>query len=167
MVSSLLPIAVLLCFVAMRYLEVDANIVALSGIAIAIETMVDVGIVLTESIIKKLEAGERTNLFDQVLEDTKEVTPAVITAVLTTIVSFIRYFTLEAAEGKLFRPLAYTKTFALIAAILVGLVILPSLAYWFFGWKVKKQWPKTTIQASLLVLGLYVCLPADSWWHLY
>lgn len=154
MVSSLLPIAVLLCFVAMRYLGVDANIVALSGIAIAIGTMVDVGIVLTENITSKLKAGEQTNLVDQIYAGTKEVAPAVITAVLTTIVSFIPVFTLEAAEGKLFRPLAYTKTFALIAAILVGLIVLPSLAYWFFGWKAKKDWLKKVIQFSLIVLGI-------------
>ena len=162
MVSSLLPIAVLLCFVAMKYLGVDANIVALSGIAIAIGTMVDVGIVLTENITKKLEAGKQIKLFDQVLEGTKEVAPAVITAVLTTIVSFIPVFTLEAAEGKLFRPLAYTKTFALIAAIIVGLVILPSLAYWFFGWKVRKPWLKITIQVSLSLLG-FICAFMSEW----
>lgn len=154
MVSSLLPIAVLLCFIAMRYLGVDANIVALSGIAIAIGTMVDVGIVLTENITQKLDKGNQDTLLTHIYEGAKEVAPAILTAVATTIVSFIPVFTLQAAEGKLFRPLAYTKTFALIAAILVALVILPTLAYWFFGLKTNKAKWKLVLHTLIGLLGI-------------
>jgi Cu(I)/Ag(I) efflux system membrane protein CusA/SilA len=140
MISSLLPIAVLSCFIAMRYFGVDANIVALSGIAIAIGTMVDVGIVLTENIALKVKEAQKPQLIDNIYNGAKEVAPAIITAVMTTIVSFIPVFTLEAAEGKLFRPLAFTKTFALVAAILVAIMIIPTLAYWFFGFRPRQRW---------------------------
>ena len=122
MISSLLPIAVLMVFIAMRYFGVDANIVALSGIAIAIGTMVDLGIILSENVIKHLDArppGQK--LIETVYNGAAEVSSAILTAVSTTIVSFIPVFTLQAAEGKLFRPLAFTKTFALIAALMVSL----------------------------------------------
>lgn len=133
LISSLLPIAVLMVFIAMRYLNVDANIVALSGIAIAIGTMVDLGIILSENIIKHLdEATAGQKLIDTIYNGAAEVSSAILTAVSTTIVSFIPVFTMQAAEGKLFGPLAYTKTFALIAALFVSLLILPTLAHWFF-----------------------------------
>ena len=134
LVAGLLPAAVLVCFVAMRVFGVDANIVALSGIAIAIGTMVDVGIVLTESIVARLDdPPEGESLTASILAATREVAGAVVTAVATTVVSFLPVLTMEAAEGKLFRPLAYTKTFALAAAILVALAVLPALARVVFG----------------------------------
>ncbi|WP_286755991.1 efflux RND transporter permease subunit [Roseivirga sp. UBA838] len=153
LISSLLPIAVLMCFIAMRYLGVDANIVALSGIAIAIGTMVDVGIVLTENISRHLDMDKKQRLVDLIFEASKEVAPAIITAVMTTVISFIPVFTLEAAEGKLFRPLAYTKTFALVAAILVALLILPTLAYWFFGFKPRNEKIKLLINTMIVIVG--------------
>ena len=129
LVAGTLPVAVLLCFIAMRVAGVDANVVALSGIAIAIGTMVDVGIVLAESILLRLRgAPPGTDRVEVIREATLEVGSAVLTAVATTVISFLPVFTMEAAEGKLFRPLAYTKTFALIAAIVVGLVLVPVLA---------------------------------------
>lgn len=162
LISSLLPIAVLMCFIAMRYFGVDANIVALSGIAIAIGTMVDVGIVLTENITRHLNEQREKTLLTLILDAAKEVAPAIITAVMTTIVSFIPVFTMEAAEGKLFRPLAYTKTFALLAAIVVALVILPTLAYWFFGFKPKSKWVKTLLNIGLIIFGTWVLLLGHS-----
>ncbi len=158
LISSLLPIAVLMSFIAMRYFGVDANIVALSGIAIAIGTMVDVSIVLTENVTRHLGMKDDRKLIDLIFEATKEVAPAIITAVMTTVISFIPVFTLEAAEGKLFRPLAYTKTFALIGAIIVALLILPTLAYWFFGFKPKNQWMKILLNTGLLVFGLWILI---------
>ncbi len=129
LISGLLPLAVLIVFIAMKYANVDANIVSLSGIAIAIGTMVDVGIILTENIIRRLnEDQNKTPINDLVFNATKEVSSAIITAVLTTIVSFIPVFALIGAEGKLFRPLAFTKTFALIAALLISLFIIPPIA---------------------------------------
>ncbi len=129
LIAGLLPLAVLFCFVAMKHFGVDANIVALSGIAIAIGTMVDVGIVVTESIVAKLEARDTAKeRFRKVLRATTEVGGAVMTAVATTVISFLPVFTMEGPEGKLFRPLAFTKTYALVASILVGLLVLPPVA---------------------------------------
>ena len=116
MISALLPLAVLMCFIMMKYFNVDANIVALSGIAIAIGTMVDLGIILSENILRHTEeAPPEQPLITTVYNASAEVSSAILTAVATTIVSFLPVFTLQAAEGKLFGPLAYTKTFALIA----------------------------------------------------
>ncbi len=156
LISSLLPIAVLMCFIAMRYLGVDANIVALSGIAIAIGTMVDVGIVLTENITRHLDEDSEKSLLALILDSCKEVAPAIITAVMTTIVSFVPVFTMEASEGKLFRPLAFTKTFALLAAIVVALIILPTMAYWLFGFKPKTKWLKLLVNSGLVIFGLWL-----------
>lgn len=129
LISGLLPLAVLIVFIAMKYFKVDANIVSLSGIAIAIGTMVDVGIILTENIIRRLKEDQNKHTINElVFSATKEVSSAIITAVLTTIVSFIPVFALIGAEGKLFRPLAFTKTFALIAALLIALFIIPPIA---------------------------------------
>ncbi|GHT60351.1 cation transporter [Bacteroidia bacterium] len=140
-ISGLLPIAVLAAFIIMRYTKVDANIVALSGIAIAIGVMVDVGVVIVENILKKLQASGietrqclvSTELTDLIYRSTKEVSGALATAMLTTIISFLPVFAMQAQEGKLFRPLAYTKTFALLSAFLLGFVLLPTIAYWVFS----------------------------------
>ncbi len=158
LVSSLLPIAVLMCFIAMKYFGVDANIVALAGIAIAIGTMVDVGIVMTENITRHLSIDKDKKLFHIIFKAAKEVAPAIITAVSTTIVSFIPVLTLEAAEGKLFQPLAYTKTFALVAAILVAILIVPTLAYWFFGFKPKSKNLKLVLNGLILIFGIWVLI---------
>lgn len=140
LVAGALPVAVLMCFIAMRYFGVDANIVALSGIAIAIGTMVDMGIVLTESMVKRMEeAPPDEPLRTTIYEATIEVASAVMTAVATTIISFLPVFTMEASEGKLFRPLAYTKTFALLASILVAITIIPPLAHRLFAFQQKKN----------------------------
>lgn len=138
LVSGTLPVAVLMCFIAMKYFGVDANIVALSGIAIAIGTMVDMGIVLTESMVRRVEeAPPDESLLTSIYEATIEVASAVITAVATTVISFIPVFTMQAAEGKLFRPLAFTKTFALVASIIVAITIIPPLAHTLFSFKSK------------------------------
>lgn len=157
MVSASLPIAVLMCFIAMRYFGVDANIVALSGIAIAIGTMVDMGIVLTESMVRRMEEappGER--LLETIYTATMEVGSAVITAVATTVISFLPVFTMEAAEGKLFRPLAFTKTFALIASIIVAITILPPLAHSIFGIKAGRSLWRNIGNSLLIIAGLIV-----------
>lgn len=155
LISSILPIAVLMVFIAMRYFGVDANIVALSGIAIAIGTMVDLGIILSENIIKHLdESPEDQHLLTTIYNGSAEVGTAILTAVSTTVVSFIPVFTMQAAEGKLFGPLAFTKTFALIAALIVALLILPTLAYWFFGAKVKNEKTRQIIHLGLILIGI-------------
>jgi Cu(I)/Ag(I) efflux system membrane protein CusA/SilA len=130
LVAGLLPLAVLTSFILMRRFGVDANIVALSGIAISIGTIVDVGIVLTENVLQPSagpDAGESPK--ERVHRALSEVAPAVITAMSTTLVSFLPVFAMEGPEGRLFRPLAFTKTFALLAALVMALVVIPPLAY--------------------------------------
>lgn len=160
LVAGTLPISVLMCFIAMRYFGVDANIVALSGIAIAIGTMVDMGIVLVESMIKRLEeAPPEESTLTSIYEATTEVASAVLTAVATTVISFLPVFTMEAAEGKLFRPLAYTKTFALIASIIVAITILPPLAHSIFSNKKNKasqDWRTWIINLLILSAGFAI-----------
>ena len=136
LISGLLPLAVLMCFIAMKLFGVDANIVALSGIAIAIGTMVDMGIVLCENMLNHLkERKKEESRLDVIFRASSEVGGAVLTAVATTVVSFLPVFTMEAAEGKLFKPLAYTKTFALMASLFVALFLLPAFAHLLFRTK--------------------------------
>lgn len=133
LISGLLPVAVLFCFILMKLFHVDANIVALSGIAIAIGTIVDMGIVLCENILTRMdEAGPDETPFDVVYDATVEVASAILTAVTTTIIAFLPVFGMIGAEGKLFRPLAFTKTFALIGSIVVALTLIPPLALMIF-----------------------------------
>ena len=164
LVAGTLPVAVLMCFIAMRYFGVDANIVALSGIAIAIGTMVDMGIVLTESMIYRLnDPPEGESRLDSIYEATVEVGSAVLTAVATTIISFLPVFTMEAAEGKLFRPLAFTKTFALLAAIIVALAIIPALAHTVLGWDRDSRRVKIIGNGALILVGIAAGIWV-AWW---
>ncbi len=164
LISGLLPIAVLMVFIAMRYFGIDANIVALSGIAIAIGTMVDLGVILSENIIKHVdEAPPGQKLITTIYNGSTEVSSAILTAVSTTIVSFIPVFTMQAAEGKLFGPLAFTKTFALIAALIVSLFILPMLAHWFFGAKIKNQKIRKWVNILLVPVGITALLFGQVW----
>ncbi len=141
-ISAMLPIIVLATFIIMRYTGVEANIVALSGIAIAIGVMVDVGVVFVENIIRNMEMSQNRGrlkgkaLTNLIGKSVGEVSGAIITAMLTTIVSFLPVFAMQAQEGKLFHPLAFTKTFALISALILGLILLPTLAYFAFSIKV-------------------------------
>ena len=165
MVALLLPIAVLLTFIAMKLFGVDANIVALSGIAIAIGTMVDMGIVISENILRHLqEADPEEPRRDVVFRAASEVGSAVLTAVATTVVSFLPVFTMQAAEGKLFKPLAYTKTFALIASIVVALTVLPPAAHILLGTRIKKVWLQHLISGLLASAGLAMGFVLG-WWY--
>ncbi len=133
LIALVLPLAILIAFILMQAFQVSANIVALSGIAIAIGTIVDMGIVLCENILFHLNAAPPgQSRLEIVYEATVEVAGAVRTAVLTTVVSFLPVFALQAAEGKLFAPLAYTKTFALMGALFVSLVVIPPAASLLF-----------------------------------
>ena len=166
LISALLPLAILMCFIAMKLFGVDANIVALSGIAIAIGTMVDMGIVICENILKRLsEADDKANTLDVVYQASAEVGSAVVTAVATTIVSFLPVFTMTGAEGKLFRPLAFTKTFALIASIIVALTIIPPAAHILFTRKIAfgtiNRYMLGAILLALAVVGGMVLV----WWE--
>ena len=167
-VAGLLPIGVLMTFILMRLFGIEANVVALSGIAIAIGVMVDIGIVDVENILRHLEMPENKGirgkkLIAVIYQATTEVRAAVVTSIATTIVSFLPVFAMQAAEGKLFHPLAFTKTFALIAAFILGIVVLPTLTYLFFNIrfdtkKIRKIW-----NASLFVAGILFFMIWHSW----
>ena len=155
LISSVLPLAVLFAFIGMKLFKVDANVVALSGIAIAIGTIVDMGVVLIENILKHLdESSEGEDRLEIVYRACTQVGSAVVTAVLTTIISFLPVFTMEAAEGKLFRPLAFTKTFALIGSIVVALTIIPPLAHWLIAGKFKTSQNKIGLWAGIALAGI-------------
>ncbi len=159
LISSLLPVAVLMTFIVMKWVGVEANIVALSGIAIAIGVMVDVGIVFVENIIRHLEMPENKDakgkhLVSVIYGSTVEVSSAITTALATTIVSFLPVFAMQAAEGKLFRPLAFTKTFALLASFLLGIVVLPTLANIFFSVRLDKKRVSRIFNTILIAAGI-------------
>lgn len=169
-VAGLLPLGVLMTFILMRFFGVDANIVALSGIAIAIGVMVDIGIVDVENILRHLEMPENkgirgNKLLDVIYQATTEVRAAVVTSIATTIVSFLPVFAMEAAEGKLFHPLAFTKTFALLSAFLLGIIVLPTLVHIFFNIrfdknKIRKIWNGILIGAGVLFVIFWHTWPA-------
>ena len=158
LISSILPVGVLMTFILMKYFEVDANIVALSGIAIAIGVMIDVGIVFTENIVRHLEMPENhavrgKKLVQVIYIATVEVASAVITALATTVVSFLPVFAMQAAEGKLFKPLAWTKTFALISALFIGIMFIPALAKILFSIRINTKRTSRIFNATLIGFG--------------
>jgi len=157
LISGLLPVAVLMVFIAMKTFGVDANIVALSGIAIAIGTMVDVGVILSENIIRHLDENKNGQSINTIVYNaTAEVSGAIVTAVMTTIISFIPVFTMIGAEGKLFRPLAFTKTFALTASIIVALFLIPPFAAFLFRKQRVRKTSSYLINVVLALFGLVV-----------
>ena len=167
LISGVLPLAVLFSFIGMRLFGVDANVVALSGIAVAIGTIVDMGVVLTENVLRHLDdAKPDENRLQVVYDACVEVSGAVVTAVSTTVISFLPVFTMEAAEGKLFRPLAYTKTFALVGSIVIALTVIPPLAHWFIAGKFDAKWSKNALWGSVAAAGLagVVFFSWFPWW---
>ncbi|MBU4342469.1 MAG: CusA/CzcA family heavy metal efflux RND transporter [Candidatus Omnitrophica bacterium] len=154
-ISMVLPIGVLLSFILMRQYGVDANIMSLGGIAIAIGVMVDSGCVLVENIyrrlatrlkelgVERLAPDERLNVC---ISGAQEVGKPVLFALLTTIVGFIPVFVLTGQAGKLFRPLAFTKTFAMGAAAVIALMLLPTLCYYFLRGRLRPVEENRTAQ---------------------
>jgi copper/silver efflux system protein len=172
LISAMLPLAVLGSFIAMRLFGVDANVVALSGIAIAIGTIVDMGIILSENILRHLkEADPRESRLRVVHRASTEVGSAVLTAVATTVISFLPVLTMVGPEGKLFRPLAFTKTFALIASIIIALTIVPAAAQLLLAGRRRaaRASPRVTLAAllatggALFLAGAVVGGPAAPW----
>lgn len=153
LISVMLPLAVLITFITMKIAGVDANIVALAGIAIAIGTVVDVGIVLTENMLKHLDEADPSESKGAVIyRAVTEVASAVTTSVATTVISFLPVFTMTGEAGRLFRPLAFTKTFALIASIIVALTIIPPVAHLIFG-HLPRFVRERRLHAALLLLA--------------
>lgn len=128
----MLPIGILMAFMAMRALGLGANIMSLGGIAIAIGAMIDAAIVMIENAHKHLERAPPDKPRSEVLiEAASEVGPALFFSLLIITVSFLPIFTLEAQEGRLFGPLAFTKTFAMAAAALLSITLVPALMILF------------------------------------
>lgn len=164
LIGSVLPLAVLMCFIAMKTFGVDANIVSLSGIAIAVGTMVDMGIIICENILKHLdEAPPEEDRLLVVFRAASEVGSAILTAVLTTVVSFLPVFTMTGAEGKLFQPLAFTKTFCLIASVVAALTIIPALAHILFAGKIESRKIKAAVLILLMLAGI-IAGYGMAWW---
>ena len=135
-----LPLAIIMSFIGMHYLNVTSNIMSLSGIAIAIGAMVDASIIMVENAHKKLEEwiekgrpGPRTEV---IIDAAKEVGPSLFLSLLVITVAFLPVFTLEAQAGRLFKPLAFTKTFAMLFASFLAVTITPVLMIAFIHEKV-------------------------------
>ncbi len=164
LISGMLPLTVLMVFIAMKLFKVDANIVALSGIAIAIGTIVDMGVVIIENILRHLdESPPDTDRKKLIFTASSEVGSAVLTAIMTTVVSFLPVFTMESAEGKLFKPLAYTKTFALISSVIIALTVLPPLAHLILTRRINVKKSRRLAQYGMILAGI-VALFWGLWW---
>ncbi|HEX5104262.1 MAG TPA: efflux RND transporter permease subunit [Pirellulaceae bacterium] len=144
-----LPMALAMSFTAMYWFGVDSNIMSLAGIAIAIGDVADMGIIMTENIYRRLAAEPDRPHAEVVYEGATEVGSAIVTAVSNTIVSFIPVFALTDQEGKLFKPLAYTKTFAITASVILALTLVPVLCHYLLR---PTQWPRR----RSLVLGVLI-----------
>jgi Cu(I)/Ag(I) efflux system membrane protein CusA/SilA len=138
-----LPIAVVLSFIPMRMQGLTANIMSLGGIAVAIGAMVDASIIMVENVHKKLEvweAGEKRSPRGEVIvRALQEVGRPVFFALMVITVSFLPIFTLEATEGRLFKPLAFTKSYSMFFAALLAVTLTPALAAWFVRGKIRPE----------------------------
>ena len=178
-----LPVGILTAFIVMYFQGINANIMSLGGIAIAIGAMIDGAIVMIENMHKHMERTPLTdkNRWQMVADSAAEVGPALFFSLLIITVSFVPVFTLEAQEGRMFSPLAYTKTYAMAAAAALAITLVPVLMGYFIRGKVLAEhknpvnrvltaayipvlkkvlaYPKTTLIIALLAL-------ASSWWPL-
>jgi len=138
-----LPLGVLLSFIPMYYQGLTINIMSLGGIAVAIGAMVDAAIILIENIHKKLEASasesESASRVEQVIEAMQEVGPSIFFSLLVITVSFMPVFTLEGVEGRLFKPLAYTKTYSMGFAAVLAVTLTPALAALFIRGRIRGE----------------------------
>ena len=185
----MLPVGVLIAFIAMRLLGINSNIMSLGGIAIAIGAMVDAAIVMIENAHKHLERlkPDRASRSapQAMLAACKEVGPALFFSLLIITVSFLPVFTLEAQEGRLFAPLAYTKTFAMAGAALLSVTLVPVLMLLFIRGKIMPEaknpvnrfliwiyrpiiagvmrWKKTTIARRRHGAGASRCIRRRGW----
>lgn len=149
----MLPVGILIAFIAMRVLGMNSNIMSLSGIAIAIGAMVDAAIVMIENAHKHLERiKEGESRAEAMVAACKEVGPALFFSLLIITVSFLPVFTLEAQEGRLFAPLAYTKTFSMAGAALLSLTLVPVLMLLFIRGHIK---PETENPLNRWLIAIY------------
>ncbi len=138
-----LPIAIVMSFICMYYLGVTSNIMSLSGIAITIGAMVDASIIMVENAHKKLveweASGRQGSRTDVIIEAAKEVGPSLFFALLVITVAFLPVFTLQAQAGRLFKPLAYTKTFAMLFSSFLAITLTPVLMTIFIKGRIKSE----------------------------
>ena len=150
-----LPIAILLSFISMYYLKLTSNIMSLGGIAIAIGAMVDAAIVMVENAHKRLERweveGKRGSRTDVIVDAAKEVGKPLFYSLLIITVSFLPVFTLEAQEGRLFSPLAFTKTFAMFFASFLSITLAPVLMVLLIRGKIHSE-AKNPVSRVLIAL---------------
>ncbi len=163
-IAITLPMAVLMSFIAMHVFGVDANIMSLAGIAIAIGTMVDMGIIILENIYDSLaeweskgSPGGEESRIDVIRDSAMEVIPAVITAVSTTIVSFLPVFFLTGRDHRLFAPLAWTKTFALTSSLIVAVVVVPMLCRTLLRTTQPSRWKRIASSLCLAAISGMLC----------
>ncbi len=135
-----IPVSILLAFIVMRLQGLGANIMSLGGIAISIGVLVDAAIIMVENAHKHYEEwrGERSH-FEIILRSAQEVGPTLFFTLLVITVSFLPVFTLQAQEGRLFKPLAFTKTYALAASSLLAITVIPVLMYWFVRGRIHSE----------------------------
>jgi len=164
LISAVLPLAVLFTFIIMKFTGIDSNIMSLSGIAIAIGVMVDMGIILCENILRHMEENpSRGVTLSMIRGSAAEVGGAVVTSSLTTIISFLPVFALTGPEGRLFKPVAFTKTFAVAASLILALAVIPPLAHVAFRrWKIPAN-TRLIIAAVAVAAGVWIGF-AISWW---
>ena len=138
-----IPVGVVLAFIPMLQQELTANIMSLGGIAVAIGAMVDASIIVVENIHKRLEdweqSGKQTPRQEILIRAMQEVGPSVFFALLVITVSFLPIFTLEATEGRLFRPLAFTKTYAMGFSAMLAVTLTPALAALFVRGRIRRE----------------------------
>lgn len=175
-VAVTLPMAVLSAFIGMRWFQIDANIMSLAGIAIAIGEVADLGIIISENVYQHLvewEANQHTatnspesrdsrSRTEVIIDATNEVAPAVMTGVSTTIVSFLPVFFLTGRDFKLFAPLAWTKTFAMFAALLVAVFLVPALCQLLLR---SSRWPRQRAFIAAGTAGLAAILACVLLWR--
>ena len=142
-VILILPVAILISFICMYYLGVTSNIMSLGGIAIAIGVMVDASIVIVENAHKKLEeweaAGQPGNKMDVLIQAAKEVGPSLFFSLLIITVAFLPVFALQGQSGRLFKPLAYTKTFAMFFSSFLAITLTPALLTLLVRGKIRNE----------------------------
>jgi Cu(I)/Ag(I) efflux system membrane protein CusA/SilA len=135
-----IPISILLAFIIMRIQGLGANIMSLGGIAISVGVLVDAAVIMVENSHKHYEEwrDERSH-FEIILRSAQEVGPTLFFSLLLITVSFMPVFTLQAQEGRLFRPLAFTKTYAMAMASIVAITVIPVLMFWFVRGKIHSE----------------------------
>ncbi len=148
-----LPLGILMSFIVMRMIGVNANIMSLGGIAIAIGAMVDAAIVMIENMHKHLERSEGAkDRWEIVLESAKQVGPPLFFSLLIITFSFLPVFSLEQQEGRLFKPLAFTKTFAMASAALLSITLVPVLMGYLIKGRIRSE---TTNPVNRLLRAVY------------